>query len=123
MNERNRQLTIAALQKLVADSTGAAHFRRAATLRLARIRSVTRPAPTVESLVAGVKLARDTHADLRLQRRALLKKPHLQKGEESALFALLELPDLPPRNASTGDLCAFVGGVSAVLGKLKALKA
>lgn len=128
--ERNAARTIIALERLVADSTAAPKMRRAATLRLSRLRAATkpaapvpRPAPDQESLLRGKLLARDAFLALAAQRRALIKRTNRTPAEDLILDTLLaEMPGtVPDGTADAAAWCDFVGAVSRTLAAIKSL--
>lgn len=123
MNPKTRARSIAMLERYVADSTKPETFRRAASLRLARMKTATRPAPDHESLLRGKLLARDTFLTLHAQRRALVRKPCRTAAEDRILGTLLTtMPDtMPDGAADNGAWCNFVGAVSRTLGAIKSL--
>jgi hypothetical protein len=123
MSPKVRQRTIACLNKLIANSAAPANLRRAAVLRLARLKSAISPAPDLQSLTRGVALARETFLTMHAQRGALIRKPRRSYAENLILNVMLEeMPDsLPAPNADNRAWCGFVEQVSNTLQAIKDL--
>lgn len=123
MSPQTRQRTISCLNKLVANSATPANVRRAAVLRLARMKSAINPAPDLQSLTRGVALARETFLTMHAQRNALLRKTRRTPAENIILNTMLEeMPDsLPAPNADNRAWCGFVEQVTNALQAIKDL--
>lgn len=118
-----RERTIACLEKMLAKSTTKPHVRRAATLRLTRLRAHTAEA-TPETLAKGKMLARQTYVDLWCQRAALIRKRRRTAEDNAVLDVLLEhLPTREPAAAAeNSEWVPFVDAISGTLKELKSLR-
>jgi hypothetical protein len=128
--ERNAARTIIALERLVADSTAAPKMRRAATLRLGRLRAASRPAITTRttptapapSEEAKFEAAQSFNA-LARQRTALFRNRHRTRGEQEAFNAMVFLmpATMPPDNDPTAWR-NFVAVIDGLLSEIKNIK-
>lgn len=123
MSPQARNRTIACLERIIADSAKPDKIRRAAVLRLSRMKSATNPAPDLQSLTRGVALARETFLTMHAQRTALLRKTRRTPAENIILNTMLEeMPDsLPAPNADNRAWCGFVEQVTNALQAIKDL--
>ena len=127
---RNRDKTVAALQRLAADSAAAPKMRRAATLRLGRLRAASRPAITTRttptapapSEEAKFEAAQSFNA-LARQRTALFRNRHRTRGEQEAFNAMVFLmpATMPPDNDPTAWR-NFVAVIDGLLSEIKNIK-
>lgn len=126
---RNTARTIAALERLVADSTAAPKMRRAATLRLGRLRAASRPAITTRTTApapapsekAIFEAVQSFHA-LSRQRSALFRKR--RSGAEQSIFAALNLlmPAAAPTNDDPKAWSDFIGRIDLLLEEIRSAK-
>lgn len=118
-----RERTIACLENILAKSTLKPDVRRAATLRLTRLRAHTTGA-TSETLAKGKMLARQTYVDLWCQRAALIRKRRRTAEDNAVLNVLVEhLPTREPAAAAqNSEWVPFVGAVTSTLEELKSLR-
>lgn len=136
MKQRYKPLTLqqrtAQLEKIIADAAQRPFIRRAAATTLARLQRATRPAPNVESILAGKRQALDVFLVLAAQRSALLRRFNKLKADElEVLNCLLEnMPDKAPelrfasnqsQREQTQTWINFVQGVIACLRAVKRL--
>ena len=123
MTPQARQRTMSCLNKLIANSATPANLRRAAVLRLSRMKAAVNPAPDLQSLTRGVALARETFLTMHAQRTALLRKTRRTPAENIILNTMLDkMPDnLPAPNADNRAWCGFVEQVSNTLQAIKDL--
>ena len=125
---RNRDKTVAALQRLAADSAAAPKMRRAATLRLSRLRAATTPAattraakptaPAAPSEKAVYEAVQSFHA-LSRQRTALSRK-HRTPAMQDAFLAISAL--LPAAVPTSNDLQPWINFVQQIDGLLAEIK-
>lgn len=122
MNQQVRNRTISHLQRLISDSAKPDKIRRAAVLRLGRIKAAMNPTPNIQSIQRGKKLAHDTFCTLWAQRGALIRKRRTA-AENIILNVLLEeLPDREPLpSAPASEWCAFISGITRTLSIIKDL--
>ena len=122
MNQQVRNRTISHLQRIISDSAKPDKIRRAAVLRLGRMKAVTNPAPNVQSIQRGKKLAHDTFCTLWAQRGALIRKRRTAADNIILNVLLEELPDREPLpSAPASEWCAFISAVTRTLTTLKDL--
>jgi len=128
MNAKTRARTIAVLEKCVADSTRPAALRRAATLRLSRLRAATNatrttspapePAPSEQAKFEAVQ------AFLALSRqRTALHRKRCTAGEyeiKAAMTALM--PASAPQDNNPTAWRNFVAQVDGLLFEIKTTK-
>jgi len=124
--ERNAARTIIALERLVADSTAAPKMRRAATLRLGRLRAASRPAitarakptaPAAPSEKAVYEAVQSFHA-LSRQRSALFR--HRTAGSFSILNAMTALmPAAVPTSSYPTEWRNFIAQIDGILEEIK----
>lgn len=129
MNERSRQLTIAALERAIADSATAPKIRRSCTLRLGRLRAATakRPAITTRTKTAAPSAqacfeAHQAFVALAQQRRALFNKR--RSAAEQNIFATMAalMPAAAPTDSEPKAWTDFVAQISGLLEEIKALR-
>lgn len=127
--ERNAARTIIALERLVADSTKPAVMRRAATLRLGRLRAASRPAITTRTTPAAptpteqakFEAVQSFHA-LSRQRSALHRKRRTP-GEREIFQAMIALmPNSAPEDNDPTAWRNFVAQIDGLLSEIKAVK-
>ena len=126
--ERNAARTIIALERLVADSTAAPKMRRAATLRLGRLRAASRPATTTRTTApaapteqAKFEAVQSFHA-LSRQRTALHRKRRTT-GEQEAYTAMAALmPAAMPQDGDPKAWTDFVAQIDGLLSEIKSIK-
>jgi len=133
MSPAVRTLTIQRLEQLVSDSTKPATMRRAATLRLARLRAASAtakpltittrtkaaPAPTEE---AKFEAAQSFHA-LSRQRSALFRNRRRTRGEQNAFNAMVCLmPRAMPQDDDPKAWTNFVAEIAGLLCEIKSIK-
>ena len=135
MNQRSRQLTIAALQRAVADSARPEKIRRACALRLSRLRAATtatakRPAPTTRTTPAAPSAptaqacfeAHQSFTALAAQRSALHRKRR-SPGEQEIFKAMLALmPAAMPQDGDPKAWTDFVAQIDGLLSEIKSIK-
>jgi hypothetical protein len=130
MNQRSRQLTIAALQRAVADSARPEKIRRACALRLSRLRAASRPATTTRTKPAASAApteqakfeAVQSFRALSLQRTALHRKRRTT-GEQEIFKAMLALmPATSPQDSDPTAWRNFVGLIDGLLSEIKNIK-
>jgi hypothetical protein len=128
MNEQTRQRTIRALQACIADSAKPEKLRRAATLRLSRLRAAakrpatatrtTAPAPTEDAKFEAVQ----TFRALAAQRSSLMRKRR-SRGENEAFAAMVALmPAAVPQDSDPTAWRNFVGQIDGLLSEIKTIK-
>ena len=131
--DRHRDKTVAALQRLAADSAAAPKMRRAATLRLSRLRAATTapakpaltlttrttaPVPTAKAVFEAVQGFRA----LARQRTALLRKRRTA-GEREILATLIALmPATVPQGDDAKPWSDFIERVSLMLEEIRNIK-
>ena len=124
---RNRDKTVAALQRLAADSAAAPKMRRAATLRLSRLRAATTPAattraakptaPAAPSEKSVYEAVQSFHA-LSRQRSALFR--HRTAGSFSILNAMTALmPAAVPSSSDPTEWRNFIAQIDGILEEIK----
>ena len=127
--ERMNARTIIALERLVADSTKPAVMRRAATLRLGRLRAASRPAITTRTNAptpapteaAKFEAVQSFHA-LSRQRSALHRKRRTP-GEREIFQAMIALmPNSAPEDNDPTAWQNFVAQIDGLLSEIKAVK-
>ena len=124
---RNRDKTVAALQRLAADSAAAPKMRRAATLRLSRLRAATTPAattrakptaPAAPSEKAVYEAVQSFHA-LSRQRTALYRRRSTAREQTifNAMTALM--PAAVPTSSDPTEWRNFIARVDGILEEIK----
>jgi hypothetical protein len=128
MNAKTRARTIAVLEKCVADSTRPAALRRAATLRLSRLRSAAKPAAILARTTAPAPSeaakfeAYQSFIALAAQRKALFGKRRT-RGEQEAFAAILALmPASAPQENDPTTWRNFVAQIDGLLSEIKSIK-
>jgi hypothetical protein len=135
MTERSKQITIAALQRAITDSTRPEKIRRACALRLSRLRAATtasakRPAPTTRTTPAAPTApsaqacfeAHQSFTALAAQRSALHRKRR-SPGEQEIFKAMLALmPAAAPTNDDPKAWTNFVAQIDGLLSEIKNIK-
>lgn len=127
--ERMTARTIISLERLVADSTKPAVMRRAATLRLGRLRAASAPA---KPLVITTRTPAPTEQAkfeayqsfiaLSQQRRALFNKRR-SPGEREIFQAMVALmPATAPTNNDPKAWTNFVAQIDGLLSEIKSIK-
>lgn len=132
-SERTRARTMYCLERLVADSTKPEAMRRAATLRLGRLRAASRsakpltitpakkpptPAPTEKAIFEAVQSFRA----LSRQRTALFKKRRTE-GERQILATMTALmPGAIPQGSDPKTWADFVGRIDLLLEEIRSIK-
>jgi hypothetical protein len=128
--ERNAARTIIALERLVADSTTAPKMRRAATLRLGRLRAANRPAITTRAKPAAPAPSEEakfeaaqSFAALARQRTALFRNRRRTQGEQEAFNAMVCLmPATMPPDNDPKAWTNFVAQIGGLLSEIKTIK-
>lgn len=122
--------TQTALRKLAADAAAAPAMRRAATLRLSRLRAATAPRPVAATARAtppeptgkAVYEAVTSFHALARQRAALMRKRRTA-GEREILSALIALmPDSVPQGDDVKPWSDFIGRVTLMLEEVRNIK-
>ena len=119
--------TQAALRKLIADTTTAPAMRRAATLRLSRLRAATTPAattmakptaPTAPSEKAVFEAVQSFHA-LSRQRTALYRRRSTAREQTifNAMTALM--PAAVPTSSEPTEWRNFIAQIDGILEEIK----
>ena len=135
MTERSKQITIAALQRAITDSTRPEKIRRACALRLSRLRAATtasakRPAPTTRTTPAAPTApsaqacfeAVQSFRALSRQRTALFSKRR-SEGERQILATMTMLmPAAAPTNDDPKEWAAFIDRIDLLLSEIKNIK-
>ena len=131
--ERMNARTIISLERLVADSTKPAVMRRAATLRLGRLRAASAPAkpltvttrttaPTPAPTEQAKFEAYQSFIALSQQRRALFNKRR-SPGEREIFQAMIALmPNSAPEDNDPTAWQNFVAQIDGLLSEIKAVK-
>ena len=131
--DRHRDKTIAALQRLAADSAAAPKMRRAATLRLGRLRAASAPAkpltvttrtnaPTPAPSEKAVFEAVESFRALSRQRTALFSKRRTE-GERQILATMTALmPQAAPQGSDPKTWADFVGRIDLLLEEIRSIK-
>ena len=131
--DRHRDKTIAALQRLAADSAAAPKMRRAATLRLGRLRAASAlakpltittrtnaptPAPNEKAVFEAVQSFRA----LSRQRTALFSKRRTE-GERQILATMTALmPPAVPQGSDPKAWSDFIERIDLILSEIKTIK-
>ena len=126
--DRHRDKTIAALQRLAADSAAAPTMRRAATLRLGRLRAATTALPTTTRATPPVATGKaifeavTSFRALARQRTALLRKRRTA-GEREILATLIALmPATVPQGDDAKPWSDFIERVDLMLEEIRNIK-
>ena len=121
---RNRARTIAALQGLAADSAAAPTMRRAATLRLSRLRAATNPAAITRAAKPTAPSERAIHeavtSFLALSRQRTALYRHRTAGSFSILNTLTALmPAAVPISTDPTEWRNFIAQIDGILEEIK----
>jgi hypothetical protein len=132
--DRHRDKTIAALQRLASDSAAAPKMRRAATLRLGRLRAASatakplsittrtnapKPAPNEKAIFEAVQSFRA----LSRQRSVLFNKRRRTEGEREILATMTALmPGAVPQGSDPKAWSDFVGRIDLLLEEIRSIK-
>jgi hypothetical protein len=125
---RNRARTISCLQRLAADASEPAPMRRAAALRLSRLRAATTPAaitraakptaPAAPSAKAIFEAVQSFHA-LSRQRTALSRKHRTPAMQDAFLAINALLPAAVPTSNDPQPWINFVQQIDGLLAEIK----
>jgi hypothetical protein len=127
MNAKTRARTIAVLEKCVADSTRPAALRRAATLRLSRLRSAatatrtTAPAPEPAPSEQAKFEAVQSFRALAAQRSALMRKRRSRGEQEIFAHMIALMPGAVPSAEDQKGWSDFVARIDATLSEIKSV--
>lgn len=127
--ERMTARTVAALQRLVADSTAAPKMRRAATLRLSRLRAATRPtvitrtsAPVPAPTEQAKFEAYQSFIALSQQRSALMRKRRTPAEQEIFQSMIALMPSAAPQGNDPKAWNNFVAQIDGLLSEIKNIR-
>ena len=129
MSPSVRNRTIECLQRVVADSTKPATMRRAATLRLSRLRAATRPTITTRTstpVPAPTEQAKfeayQSFIALSQQRRALLRKRRSPAEQEIFQSMIALMPSAAPADNDAKAWNNFVAQIDGLLSEIKNIR-
>jgi hypothetical protein len=132
--ERIHAVTLARLKALADDSTKTPAMRRAATLRLARLRAASAPAKPALTLTTKATApapaptpkacieAYESFIALSRQRRALFNKRRTPAEHEMFRCMIALMPTTTPTNNDPTEWRNFIAQVDGVLSEIKAAK-
>jgi hypothetical protein len=127
--ERMTARTVAALRRLVADSTAAPQMRRAATLRLSRLRAATSPTittrttPPVPAPSEAAKFeAYQSFIALSQQRTALFKKRRTPAEGEIMRAMVALMPAASPQGNDPKAWSNFIAQIDGLLSEIKSTR-
>ena len=136
LNAVLRERAVCSLEKIIATSATTPSMRRAATLRLSRLRAATKPAPAIKAAPATTRTkapapaptadavfeAVQAYRALSAQRSALINK-RKSAGEREILHTMIAL--MPPTVPEGSDPTAwknFVSQIDGLLTQIKSIK-
>jgi hypothetical protein len=127
MNAKTRARTISVLEQCIADSTRPAALRRAATLRLSRLRSAAtatrttapapEPAPSEQAKFEAVQSFRALCA----QRSALMRRRRSRSEQEIFAHMIALMPGTIPNGDDQNGWRDFIARVDATLSEIKSI--
>lgn len=129
MSPSVRNRTIECLQRVVADSTKPATMRRAATLRLSRLRAATRPTITTRTsapVPAPTEQAKfeayQSFVALSQQRSALMRKRRSPAEQEIFQSMIALMPSAAPTDNDAKAWNNFVAQIDGLLSEIKNIR-
>jgi hypothetical protein len=136
LNAKLRDHATRSLEKIIAASATTPSMRRAATLRLSRLRAATKPAPAIKAAPATTRTKAPAPAPtadavfeavqafraLSAQRSALMRK-RKSNGEREILHTMIALmPATIPQGSDPTAWRNFVGQIDGLLSEIKSIK-